>query len=171
MEKTINRIDAYIQKDTDDYCIYFNYNGIDYTSIYKDTDTKKFAFNFNKRYLKTTAKFTNHNFVDDHGKTITSIKEESTILASIIGIKSIDNAIIRLIAAGVHPEVNSDITIYLQGKKYDLVKDADKLEYFSPDIIKSKEKGLSIDGLNELSTDLNNLKNTSIQYQKKANIG
>lgn len=168
MDKIINKIDAYIQKDSDDYCIYFNYNDINNSSIYKDAHTRNFAINFNKKYLKTAAKFPNHNFTDDHG----NINEKKpTILSSIVSIKSIDDAIVRLIAAGVHPEVNSDITIYLNGKQYDLVRDADRSEFFAADILKSKTKGLSTDQLIELSSDLSKLKATSIQYQKKTNIG
>lgn len=171
MPITNNRIDAYIQKDSDDYCMYFTYNDIDFSSIYKDSYTKDFAIDFSKIYLKTSSKFNNHNFTDDHGKTVLSIRTEDNILSSIKGIKEIDNALVRLIVASVHPAINSDLTIHLQNKKYELIKDEDRINHYKADILKSDSKGLSVDELHNIAKDLNSIKeNEPIQYQKKTNI-
>ena len=169
MKKTENRIDAYIEKNGDDYDMYFQYNDLKYTSLYKDNHAKDLAIIFKTKYLKSNAKIINHGFTDDHGKEKDKV-ELTTVLSSIKGIKDIDNAITGLVMASVHPEVNSDLTIHLYDKEYPIVGKSDRKEFFSADILKTNDKGLSVEQFDEITNDLNLLKDemNCIQYQKKA---
>lgn len=169
MSKNNNKIDAYIEeyhKSTGEleYNLFFNYNGIDSSLIYKDKEAKIFAINFKWKYLNSNTKPNNHTYTDDHGWTKEKT-ELSSILSSIKGIKEIDDAIVALVVASVHPEINSDLTIHLNDKEYDLVRNADRIEYFSPDILKTGNKGFSKNELHEIDKDIRTLKE-SINIKK-----
>ena len=69
MENIGNRIDAYIEKNCDDYNIYFHYNGIDFAFLHTDTVARNFAINFKWKYLNSNTRVINHTFTDDHGYT------------------------------------------------------------------------------------------------------
>ena len=166
MENIGNRIDAYIEKNCDDYNIYFHYNGIDFAFLHTDTVTRNFAINFKWKYLNSNTRVINHTFTDDHGYTKEK-RDYFTVLSSIKGIKQIDDSIVGIIVACVHPEVNSDLTIHLYDKEYPIVRNVDKKEYFPADILKTGTKGLSVEHLHEITRDLNQIKNNkNIQYKK-----
>lgn len=157
-----NKIDAYIEEFNDstgnvDYKLYFEYNGLDSGIIHKDAQARNLAINFKWKYLNSNSKPLNHTYTDDHGwaKEKTEI---TSILSSVKGIKEIDEAIVGLVVASVHPEINSDLTIHLNDKEYNLVKDADRKEYLAPDILKTGCKGFSKDELHEIDKDLRVLK-------------
>ena len=169
MKNINNRIDAYIEENSGTYNIYFNYNNINSDSLYTDSNTRNFAINFKWKYLNSNPRINNHTFTDDHG----SIKEKTnffTVLSSVKGIKEIDDALVGLVVASVHPEINSDLTIHLNEKEYPLVRDTDRKEYFPADILKTGIKGLSVEHLHEITKDLNQLINNYKKQQKKTNI-
>ena len=137
MEKKGNRIDAYIEENSNSYNLYFHYNDIETPFLHKDIYARHLAINFKWQYLHSNSRVINHTFTDDHGK----VKEKTdyyTMLSSIKGIKEIDDAIVGLVVASVHPEINSDLTIHLYDKEYPLVRNTDRIEYLPADILKTE---------------------------------
>ena len=167
MENFGNKIDAYIEENCGSYNIYFHYNDVEFVFLHRDNHARNFAINFKWKYLNSNVKIVEHTFTDDHG-FVKDKKEYFTVLSSIKGIKNIDDSIVGLVVACVHPEINSDLTIHLNSKEYPIVRDVDRKEYFPADILKTGVKGISVEHLHEITKDINQIKhaNKSNQYKK-----
>ena len=164
-----NRIDAILEEHNIngkmEHKLYFHYNGVEFTFLYKAEEAEVFASEFKWKYLITNTSADNHRFTDNKGYTMDK-RYYYSVLSSINGIEEIDDSIVNLISTCCNLDIQSDLTFHYNDKEYPLVRSVDHKEYHPSDKQQISKKGFSIKQLKELTKDIIEIKKNQNKQKK-----
>ena len=138
----IRTVDAYIEPIKvngfiEDYKMYLAYNGVEPCYLYGCPEFAKFASYFKRKMGASTKGMT---FTDYYGIR-SSFNDFESVLYTVTGSDNLMRAINYIEDTCENLDIQSDLTIYLNGKEYPVVREVDGEEYKARDYFKYSKKG------------------------------
>lgn len=154
------KVDAYIQEYYDngeiEYNMWMHYNGLDFAFLHRNEEAGLFAQYYKRKMLSSSLSRDGMSFTDTHGQRISSESYDS-LLAGIKGLENIDKGLISLIGGCTNLDIQSDLTIHLNGEEYPIVRNANGENYKSYDACGFSKKGVSFEELAKLDQQISQL--------------
>ena len=118
----MKKVDGYVEKNGDDYNMYFHYNGVEACFLYGQEYAKNFANYFSH---KIAGNLPGVAYTDDHGFTKNGY-DDSAIISSIHGLKNIYDNLPHFMTGCKNIDIKADFDVYFNDEKYEIIKDSEE---------------------------------------------